>query len=290
LSELVERSIEFGRVMAITQLTGNIEGEGRMPEAQRTYVTRLINHFAGLIQLEQENDRLVVDADIAISMAQTGILVGLLLPAVQAAREAARRMTASNNLKQIGLAMHNYHSAYKKLPPTAITDDQGNPLLSWRVAILPFIGEQVLYEQFHLDEPWDSEHNIKLVEKMPLTFTDPSLPLARGMTVFHAAVGEGMAMEAGRDNRFRDILDGTANTIMVVEANATEAVEWTAPKDVVIDLQQPIDQMGHIHPGGFHILLSDGAVMFITHQMDQNVFRGLLTRGGGEDVGRWLGR
>ncbi len=287
LSEIVERSIEFGRVMAIGEITGNFQGEGRVPEAQRAYFTRVINHFAGLIQPEQENDSLVLDADVPISMAHTGVLVGLLLPAVQAAREAARRMQASNNLKQIALAIHNYHSAYKKMPPTAITDDNGKRLLSWRVAILPFIEQQALYEQFHLDEPWDSEHNLKLAEQMPMIYTDPSLPLPPGMTVFQAAVGEGMVMEHDRDNRFRDITDGTANTIMVVEADASQAVQWTAPDDLDIDLQQPIDQMGHIHPGGFHVVFADGAVRFVTHSVDLDVFRALLTRDGGEDVRGW---
>ena len=90
-------------------------------------------------------------------------------------------MTASNNLKQLALGIHNFHSAYRKLP-AARTDENGQPLLSWRVAILPFIEQQALYEQFHLDEPWDSEHNLKLIDQMPATFTDPSLMLPPGMT------------------------------------------------------------------------------------------------------------
>ena len=155
------------------------------------------------------------------------------------------------------------------------------------MAILPFIEQQALYEQFHLDEPWDSEHNIKLVEQMPAVFADPSLPLPQGMTVFHACVGKGQALELDRDNSFRDILDGTANTIMVVEANGTEAVEWTKPADVDIDMDQPIDQMGHIHPGGFHVLFGDGSIRFISHSIDLDMFRALLTRDGGEVVGRF---
>ena len=285
LSQIVERGLAFGRVMLIAEITENITGEGRMPEAQRAYLTRMVNHFAGLIQPEQDNDRLVLDADVPINMAHAGILVGLLLPAVQAAREAARRMTAANNLKQIGLGMHNYHSVYNRLPPTAITDDNGKPLLSWRVAILPYIEQQALYEQFRLDEPWDSDHNIKLVEQMPAVFADPSLPLPLGMTVFQGLTDKGGVLEKDRENRFRDITDGTANTIMVVEAHASEAVEWTKPADVEVDVENPIDQMGHIHPGGFHVLFADGAVRFLTHSIDQDLFRALMTRNGGEVVG-----
>ena len=74
-------------------------------------------------------------------------------------------MQAVNNLRQIGLGMHNYHATYNRFPGPAITNDKGDRLLSWRVAILPFIEQQALYEQFHLDEPWDSDHNIKLLDR-----------------------------------------------------------------------------------------------------------------------------
>lgn len=285
LSAIVERGIEFARVMAISEFSENIKGEGRMPDAQRAYISRIANHFAGLLQPEQENNRLILDADVPLSMAHTGVLVGLLLPAVQAAREAARRMQASNNLKQIGLAFHNYHDTYRKFPPAAIADDDGNRLLSWRVAILPFIEQQALYEQFKLEEPWDSDHNIKLLDQMPIIYAEPSLPRMDGMTVFHAATGDGMALQYDQDNRFRDIRDGTANTILVVEADASEAVEWTRPSDVDIDMTAPAAQMGHAHPGIFQVLLADGSVRAISHSIAVETLRALLTREGGEVLG-----
>src|SRR6185295_12482568 len=95
------------------------------------------------------------------------------LAAVQAAREAAQRTQSLNNLKQIGLAMQNHHSVYKAFPARAKLDNDGKPLLSWRVLVLPFIEEKALYNEFHLDEPWDSEHNKPLVEKMPKLYADP---------------------------------------------------------------------------------------------------------------------
>ncbi len=284
LKQIIEETVAKGRLIAIDMMNAEIQGEGRVPDAQRAYVRRLINYFADLIQLESKGDRLVLETEATASVATAGVLVGLLLPAVQAAREAARRMSASNNLKQIGLAFHNYHSAYKKLPPVAILDDNDKPLLSWRVAILPFIEEQALYEKFHLDEPWDSDHNIKLLKEMPVVFMDPSLPLEPGKTVFHANVGDDKIMKEGEDNRFRDIQDGLSNTIMVYEANATEATEWTKPANVELG-DDPIAQMGHIHQGGFHVLMGDGAVIFITHSIDTELLRNMLTRAGGEVIG-----
>src|ERR1700676_3675353 len=114
--------------------------------------------------------------ELLVVIAIIAVLIALLLPAVQAAREAARRAQCVNNLKQIGLAMHNYHSTYDCFPPAVTADDQGRPLLSWRVLILPYLEEAPLYAQFHLDEPWDSPHNLPLASKMPRVYTCPSDP------------------------------------------------------------------------------------------------------------------
>ena len=107
------------------------------------------------------------------SPATSGVLVALLLPATQSAREAARRAQCTNNIKQIMLAMHNYLSANNSFPRD-ITDKDGKPLLSWRVAILPYIEQAELYNKFKLDEPWDSPHNKELLKEMPPTFLCPS--------------------------------------------------------------------------------------------------------------------
>lgn len=282
LMDIFGRSIEFGQLLLATQVESEIQGEGPIVEAQRAYAKRMSVHVSNMMTPKQEGSQLVIEA--GGSIATTGVLVGLLLPAVQAAREAARRMSASNNIKQIGLAFHNYHAAYKRLPPPAITDDEGNPLLSWRVAILPFIDQRELYEQFHLDEPWDSEHNIELSKISLSVFEDPSLPLPPGQTVFHALIGDNLAIKPEGESRFRDIIDGLSNTLLLVEADASEAVPWSAPKNLDLDRADPISQMGHIHQGGFHVLMGDGAVIFLTHSIEPGLFEALLTPAGGEVI------
>lgn len=284
MNEIIGEMIVEGKEMFAKQIETEVVGEGKIPDAQRAYGKRISDHFAVMAKPKLDGDRLVYESNATTSIATVGVLTGLLLPAVQAAREAARRMNASNNLKQIALAMHNYHSAYRKLPDAAITADDGTPLLSWRVSILPFVEEQALYEQFHLDEPWNSQHNIQLLDQMPEIYTDPSLPLPPGETVFHAMVGKQNMMTPGQVIRFRDIRDGLSNTIMVAEVDAGEAVPWSAPVDLTIDTDSPIDQFGHAHPGGFHVVLGDGSVRFITHNIDLDVFRALLTKDGGEVV------
>ncbi len=283
LEKILIDSIELGKLAAMAQVEQGIREEGPMADAQRAYAKRMIDMFSRVVKPTRNGDRLEISGEAGVSAATTGVLVGLLLPAVQAAREAARRMSASNNMKQIGLAIHNYHSAYKQLP-TDIVDDEGNKLLSWRVAILPFIEQQALYEEFNLDEPWDSENNLPLSKKTLQVFQDPSLPLPEGHTVFQALVGEELMFNNEGTPRFRDVLDGLSNTLMVVEADASEATIWSKPGGLEIDWDDPLPQMGHAHQGGFHVLMGDGAVIFITHSINLDLFKALLTRAGGETI------
>ncbi len=162
------------------------------------------------------------------SPAASGVLVALLLPAVQSAREAARRAQCTNNLKQMALAMLNYESATGAFPKPAITDKDGKPLLSWRVAILPYIEQQGLYNRFKLDEPWDSPHNKELIKEMPQTYVCPSRANAEpGTTTYRVFVGPGALFEEGKGTNIANITDGTSNTIMISESS--ESVPWTKP-------------------------------------------------------------
>ena len=167
----------------------------------------------------------------------TGIAIGLLLPAVQQARHAARRSSSMNNCRQLGLALHNYEAVHNRFPPAHSVDENGKPLLSWRVHILPYLEQQALYEQFKLDEPWDSPHNIKLVDQMPMLFRCPAQALTDGHTTYMAVVGPGSIlnqepMADGKPGvRFSEITDGSSNTILLVQTNTELEVPWTAPQD-----------------------------------------------------------
>lgn len=282
LERLLNESLDVGREMIVQQATANMPAGGEVEQATVAYLKRVSQKVVELVRPVRTGK--VVKLEGEGGMMTTGMLVGLLLPAVQAAREAARRMTASNELKQIGLAMHNHHAAFKSLPDRAIRDADGKPLLSWRVKILPFIEQNELYGQFHLDEPWDSEHNIKLLPMMPSTYVDPSVPLQPGHTVFQVPVGDKVLFSETGAPKFRDVLDGLSNTIMVVECNRDEAVPWTKPEDITVDLNSPMAQMGNTHVNGFHVLMSDGAVKFITKNIDQDVFRALFTKAGREPI------
>lgn len=180
--------------------------------------------------------------------------------------------------------MHNYHDKFGRFPPAAVCDANGKPLLSWRVLILPFLEEDGLFKQFHLDEPWDSPHNVQLVLKMPIIYgpyrtrrTDD------GMTYFQAIVGPGAAFEGANGLKFSDFKDGTSNTMSIAEA--WDPVPWSKPEDLVYDPNGPLPRFGGImRDGSFRALFADGFVHEISKGVREDTIRALITRDGHEEV------
>jgi hypothetical protein len=181
-----------------------------------------------------------------------------VMTVVQRQRLAAARVQTQNNLRQIALAMLNFHDTYGHFPAAATYDKAGKPLLSWRVQILPFLEQQELYKQFHLDEPWDSEHNKKLLDKLPRVYATPAEePSDR--THVQGFVGKDAFFEGKQGVRLADIRDGTSNTIMLVEA--ANAVPWTKPEDLAYDPAKPLPKLAELfEPGFVHLVLCDGSV------------------------------
>ena len=221
--------------------------------------------------------------------AQRPDFAATLVAAVRTLHEASDRAKASNNLKQIALAMHNYNDANAgNLPAHAIYSADGKtPLLSWRVAILPYIEQEGLYKQFHLDEPWDSEHNKKLIEQMPKVYLLPHAPPAKepGRTYFQVLVGGGAVWErsAKAPGLPRSFPDGTSNTLMVVEA--AEPVIWTKPDDLTYDPKKPLPKLG-ARPGANYFLaaMGDGSARAFRRAMKEKNLRALITANGGETI------
>ena len=164
--------------------------------------------------------------ELLVVIAIIGVLVALLLPAVQGAREAARRVHCTNNLRQIGLAFHLYLSKEVNGPlPGDIVGKDGKALLSWRVAILPFVEQAELYKQFKLDHPWDGEHNKKLLAKMPDVYR--IVPEAKGATrtYYQGFSGPGWV------GKLRDRLTVRPERTRPAAARASAAVRWlSAPR------------------------------------------------------------
>src|SRR5262245_46018571 len=128
--------------------------------------------------------------------------------------------------------MHGYEGKHGSLPPVAIADKEGRPLLSWRVAILPWIEQEDLYREFHLDEPWDSAHNLTLIDRMPATYKVRSRHVNQtaSTTYIQVITGVGTPFELGRTVKLTDFRRGSSNTILIMEG--AEPVVWTKPEDI----------------------------------------------------------
>ena len=217
------------------------------------------------------------------SVGLSGVVIGMLLPAVQQVRAAARRVTAMNNMRQLQLAVLNYESAHGRLPPAYSVDAAGKPLLSWRVHILPYLEEKALYDKFHLDEPWDSPHNIKLVTEMPESFQNPNISIESGMTTFLGAGGRDGVFEGSEGLKIGQVSDGTSNTISIVDVESGNAVDWTRPSD--FDPSQTEDLIGAVSGNltGDNVLVAmvDGSTHTFTNPDEQNL-REMMHRSDGK--------
>jgi len=210
-------------------------------------------------------------------------LIGAMNEAVAAARVAAARSASSNNQKQLMLALHNYYDTYRKFPDD-IVDANGKPLLSWRVRLLPYIEQQALYNNLKLDEPWDSEHNRQFSETMIRVFRGPSAEgLPPGMTTYLRPIAEGTLFGPKGATDFREVLDGTSNTIALVEATAEHAVPWMKPADLAIDPQDPAAGL-FFSQGASSVAFLDGSVRAVAQAIDKRMWMHLFMHADGNVV------
>ena len=213
------------------------------------------------------------------------ILIALLLPAVQAAREAARRMQCQNNLKQIALALHNYNDAHGSLPPAYIADENGRPMHSWRTLILPYLEQQALHSRYDFNQPWDSPANQAVVNTQIPVYACPSDPNGDSQSTSYMFItGQGAAFDGQNAPKFSQITDGTSNTLAVVEVPSA-GTHWAKPQDIDIDdfLLPPTGRTGRsYHRGGFQAAFLDGSVRFISDSVAGSILRAMVTPDGGE--------
>lgn len=201
---------------------------------------------------------------------------------IRKARADAALSQRMNTLKQLGLAFHNFESAYRRFVPQALVSKDGKRLLSWRVMVLPFLEQQELYNQFHLDEPWDSPHNIELVSKMPPLYAAEGVE--NGKTTFQTLLAPDSAFgRPGKPITFPMITDGTSNTVWITEVDPSDAVIWTQPSDYEVTLKSAYEKLFQKRdsvPFGF----IDGSVRRIPKTVSFETFQKVLTISGGEVV------
>jgi hypothetical protein len=220
---------------------------------------------------------------IGIGPLQAGIAAGLLLPAVQKVREAANRTHSMNNLKMLGLALHNYEASMGRFPPAVVTDKDGKPLYSWRVLILPYIEQDAVFRAWKLDEAWDGPNNRRLSEMVIKTFCEPTEPPSNRTRyrVFHGngALFESSMVGAKKGTRIAEILDGTSNTLMVVQTR--DSVPWAAPDEIAYDPKKPIPELGLPGAGYFLAAFADGSVRTLKTALKPQTLHQLVQKSDG---------
>jgi hypothetical protein len=260
----------------------------QLPELgdQRPVVKKNFETILSVLPPEQDGARVTIM--LPAEKDQLARLLPLFGDVADSAMSTAYRDQRLMKLRDVGLAMLNYESDHKRYPAAAaIRSKDGKPLLSWRVAILPYItGGEALYQQFRLDEPWDSPHNRQLITKMPGLFADPDPKLAHlaseGKTTFVVPVAPETIFFNDEGATVQDVTDGTAKTIMAVEVDPLRAVVWTKPEDWEVDVQNPLSGVQRDDRKDFAALFADGHLEIIPVNVEFQKLRGLLTRAGGE--------
>ncbi len=224
-----------------------------------------------------------------------GVLVALLLPAVSQARTAARSTQSKNNLKQIGLALHNYHDVYSMFPPGGIYTKNNEPYNAWMTSILPFVEQAALYNQIDFNQPWTASKNQPLFKMVIPSFLNPNIGpeaslVGGGFGASHYA-GNSQVLKNNGSVKFDKMTDGTSNTILAGEVSGG-FMAWGDPenrRDPANGFGTASNQFGGPvnGRGGVNMLLADGSVRFISESVDPLTLKALASPDGNDKVGEF---
>jgi hypothetical protein len=205
--------------------------------------------------------------------------------AKQARAKAEQVRATMDQMKMINLGILVYESANGCYPPAYKADKAGKPLLSWRVLILPYVEHAGTYKQFHLDEPWDSDHNKTLIAKMPSVFQSPKGNPGEGKTNFLTVRGKNTIFSNGKGITIGQVKDGTSCTLTTVEADDDRAVIWTKPDDFDVDEKAPSKGLGGLWSNKFFFAgFADGSVHQIMVPIAPAPLNAFFSRDGEERI------
>jgi hypothetical protein len=215
------------------------------------------------------------------------VVVFFMLPAYRRAPEAARRSQCKNNLKMIGIALHNYENDYGTFPPAYTVDADGKPLHSWRTLILPYLDQHGLYNSIDLAKPWNDPINAAAFAGSKVReYSCPSDRLPPNHTTYLANAARHGCFRNREPLKISQISDGMSDTLMVIEVPLDWSVLWMSPQDADEALILSIGADSKLpHTGGSHVLLCDGAIRFLSNGTPAATRRALISVAGGEKIG-----
>ncbi len=252
-------------------------------------IVRVLNRL-----IEQGDSEGAILSVIAMTISG-GLLYAMLMPAIQQPTSPRRRNLCKNNLKHIGIGLHNFHHTYSQFPAAA----SGELPHSWRIDLLPYIDHAPMQKEYNYDLRWNKEGNESIAKTKMKIFKCPSDRYEPGpdgypTTAYVAVTGLNTIWPDDEGGKIREITDGTSNTIMVVEA-CGQRIPWAEPRDVSFeDTPTGVNLSGSkpnhsdgiassYHLGGARVLLGDGSVRFLSESTSPEVIHSLITRNGGED-------
>lgn len=190
-----------------------------------------------------------------------GVFVALFFPAVRSSGEAARRSVCKNNLKQIGIAFHNYYETHNFFPPAKTINKEGKELHSWRTLLLPYLEQGSLYEQINLNEPWSTAVNTDLADQQIPSYLCPSVDIPKQHTHYKAMLADDSFIRPDSCRALPENAAFSGSSILVTEDNPIDHVPWITPKDANLSTLLAIRQAEELaHKGVFQVVMTDGSV------------------------------
>lgn len=214
-------------------------------------------------------------------------IAAMLLPNPGYPRSAALRTVCLNNCRQIALAIINYESANGHFPPAYVADENGKPMHSWRVLILPYLDQKELFDRYDQNEPWNGPNNSKLHNEIVDVYRCPSSTSSEFSTDYVLITGTETGFSNDQTTDFGDITDGSSNTILLTEI-ASSRIHWMQPRDISLEqfvsVRGPAGGEHENHPGTRNVAFFDGSTHVVDLETAPDELRKFVTIAGDETV------
>ncbi|HZL88206.1 MAG TPA: DUF1559 domain-containing protein [Pirellulaceae bacterium] len=220
---------------------------------------------------------------LLLAVLVVSVVLAIAMPVVRRLLSTKERFECNMNLYQIGAAMHSYHAVWGTLPPVITTDVDGKPMHSWRILIFPYL--DVTTQRYDFSQPWNGPKNLKLAAHIFRCASDRRTK--PNMTNYVAIYGPGTAWDVNKGIQFDEIIDGTSNTVLVVEIRDSD-IHWMEPRDISFDdLKLTLNakdgpSIGSYHVEGAIVAMADGSVRLLSPDEVETHLRAMLTIAGGE--------